>query len=129
MPLTVHNPNAIAAPIGAYSHGIEIPAGARLLHVAGQVGIKPDGSVPKSCAEQCEVIWANLTAILKSAGMGPGDITKMNTYLINAADFAVVGPIRAKHLKDHKPASTGVGVTALARPEFLIEIEVYAAKG
>ncbi len=129
MPLTAHNPPSVAAPIGPYSHGIEIPAGARLLHVAGQVGIKADGSVPKSCAEQCEVVWQNLVAILKSAGMDPSHITKMNTYLTNAADFPVAGPIRVKYLKDHKPASTGVCVTALARPEFLIEIEVYAAKG
>lgn len=84
--------------------------------------------MPKTCAEQCEVVWQNLVAILKSAGMEPQHITKMNTYLVNAADFAVAGPIRVKYLKDHKPASTGVCISALAKPEFLIEIEVYAAK-
>ncbi len=39
--LKVHNPLSIAAPIGTYSHGIEVPPGARWLHVAGQIGVRP----------------------------------------------------------------------------------------
>ncbi len=40
----VHNPAEIAPPVGAYSHAIEVPTGARTLHIAGQVGITPDGT-------------------------------------------------------------------------------------
>ena len=39
------------------AHGVEVPAGARLLFTNGQVGIKPDDSTPKATAEQVEVIF------------------------------------------------------------------------
>ena len=42
-----HVPDTIAPPVAAYSHGIEIPPNARVLHTAGQVGILPDGTTPE----------------------------------------------------------------------------------
>ena len=38
-----HDPAAIYAPLGAYTHAVEIPAGTRMLTVSGQIGIRPDG--------------------------------------------------------------------------------------
>ena len=54
--LKMHNPRSVAAPIGTYSHGVEVPPGARWLHVAGQIGVRPDGSVPATIEEQTEVV-------------------------------------------------------------------------
>src|SRR5437879_7627257 len=79
--LKVHNPHSIAAPIGTYSHGIEVPPGARWLYVAGQIGVRPDGSVPASIEEQTELVWQNILAVLADAGMGIGDVVKITSFL------------------------------------------------
>jgi len=124
----IHNPPAIAAPIGTYSHGIEVPPNARWLYVAGQVAMRKDGSVPAMIEEQTMVAWENVTAILDSAGMKVTDIVRINQYLTDAAHFPGYASARRRFLADHRPASTVVMVDALIKPEFLVEVEVVAAK-
>jgi enamine deaminase RidA (YjgF/YER057c/UK114 family) len=124
-----HNPGSIAPPFrNIYSHGVEVPAGARTLWVSGQIGTKPDGSIAPDCAGQCEQVMENIKAILASAGMGFADLVKLNAYLVKAEDIPVFAPIRARHLDGAKPAMTSVVVTALAQPQWLIEVEVVASK-
>src|SRR5262252_8497243 len=68
-PMKIHNP-ATVAPGTGYSHGIELPGNARLLYLAGQIGVAPDGKMPPDIRGQAEQAWRNLEAILKAAGMG-----------------------------------------------------------
>ena len=121
-------PNTISPPLANYSHAVEVPPNARWLYLAGQVGIAPDGTVPTSCAEQAEMCFANILAILAEAGMGPGDLVRLNTYLLDPADRAAYGAARDRHVGTPPPASTLVIVRALARPEFKIEVEAIAAQ-
>ena len=121
-------PETISPPLANYSHAVEVPPNARWLYLAGQVGMAPDGTVPASCADQAEACFANILAILAEAGMGPGDLVRLNTYLIDLADRAAYGAARDRHVAAPPPASTLVIVRALARPEFKIEIEAIAAK-
>jgi enamine deaminase RidA (YjgF/YER057c/UK114 family) len=124
----LHNPKTVAAPVGAYSHAVEVPAGARWLHIAGQVGVRADGTVAKGAEAQCEAIWQNITAILAAAGMGVRDLVRINTFLVRPEDVAVARTVRAKFLDDHLPASTLLVVSRLASPDYLMEIEAVAAK-
>jgi enamine deaminase RidA (YjgF/YER057c/UK114 family) len=124
----IHNPAEIPPPIGAYSHGIEVPPGARTLHISGQVGIAPDGKVAPGIEGQTEAALNNIVGILKAAGMGVQDIVKMTTFLIDANDIAKVRAVRVRILGDHRPASTLLVISRLAAPEYLIEIEATAAK-
>jgi len=124
----VHNPQSIAAPIGTYSHGIETPPNARWLHVAGQVAVRKDGSVPATIEDQTVVAWENVTAILAAAGMKVTDIVKINQYLTDPAHFPGYAAARKRFLGEHRPASTLVMISALVRPEFMVEVEVVAAK-
>jgi len=126
--LKVHNPRSIGAPIGTYSHGIEVPAGARWLYVAGQIGVRPDGSVPATIEEQTEVVWQNILAVLADAGMGIGDVVKITSFLTRHENFPRFAEVRAKFLGSHRPASTLLVISSLARPEFLVEVEAIAAK-
>src|SRR5256886_4831061 len=126
--LKVHNPRSIAAPVGTYSHGIEVPPGARWLHVAGQIGVRPDGSVPASIEEQTETVWQNILAVLADAGMGIGDVVKITSFLTRHENFPKFAQVRAKFLGSHRPASTLLVISSLARPEFLVEVEAVAAK-
>lgn len=121
-------PAAICPPLANYSHAVEVPPNARWLYVSGQLGIAPDGTVPGSCAEQAEACFANLLAILAEAGMGPGDLVRLNAYLIDADDGAAYMTVRDRHIAAPPPASTLLVVRALARPEFKIEIEAIAAQ-
>ena len=124
----IHNPAGVAPPIGAYSHAIEVPAGARTLHISGQVGITPDGKLAPGVEGQAEAALENILGILASAGMGIADVVKMTTFLTDANDIAKVRAVRARILGNHRPASTLVVIARLAAPEYLIEIEATAAK-
>src|SRR5437773_7046688 len=126
--LKVHNPRSIAAPIGTYSHGIEVPPGARWLWVAGQIGVRPDGSVPATMEEQTETVWQTILAVLADAGMGIGDVVKISSFLTRHENFQRFAQVRAKFLGSHRPASTLLVISSLARPAFLVEVEAIAAK-
>ena len=123
-----HVPDTIAPPLAAYSHGIEIAPNARVLHTAGQVGILPDGTTPEGIEAQTEATWANLMAILESAGMGIDDVVKVTTYVTSEDDFWPMAQVRARFFGDARPASTGIVVKALAKQEWLVEVELVAAK-
>jgi 2-iminobutanoate/2-iminopropanoate deaminase len=124
----IHNPAKVAPPGGRYSHGVEVPANARWLHISGQVGTAPDGSVPKDVTAQVENCWRNIGAILADAGMGFADIVKGSVFLTSGDDIAAYREARDRIVGDHRPASTLVVVTRLVRPEWLVEIEAVAAK-
>ncbi len=121
-----HNPTSISPPLGRYNHGISAPSGGRWLHIAGQIGLRPDGSLAEGFAAQAEAVWQNLTAILADAGMTPVDLVKVNHYLVRHADLADYNPVRARFLGDACPASTLLVVQALARTEWLIEVDAVA---
>lgn len=126
--LKFHVPETVAAPGGAYSHGVEVPPNARWLFVAGQIPVRPDGSIPATLEEQTEVVWQNILAVLADAGMEIGDVVKITSFLTKHENFAKFAQIRAGFLGSHRPASTSVIISALAKPEFLVEVEAIAAK-
>jgi enamine deaminase RidA (YjgF/YER057c/UK114 family) len=127
--LKTSNPKSIAPPAAMYSHSVEIPPNARWLFTAGQVGTRPDGSVPGTFEEQHDQIWQNTLAILADAGMGPEDIVRINVYSTDPAGLKFLKPHREKYLKPgHTPASTWVVVSQLANPKWVVEMETVAAK-
>ncbi len=123
------NPPGVAAPAGNYSHGVEVPPGARWLFLAGQVGTNPDGTVPPGIAAQADRVFENIKAILAGADMTMADVVKLNVLLVPSAEVPAFREVRNRHLGAHKPASTLAVVHALASPAFLVEVEVIAAKG
>jgi len=121
------NPADIMPPYGgAYSRAIEVPAHARLLFVAGQVGVARDGSVPKGIAAQSEQLWLNVLSVLREGRMTTNDIVKLNVYVQSMEDFPVFAAVRKKYLGEHKPASLGVAVASLM-DGLLVEMDVVAA--
>lgn len=122
------NPMTIAPPAGRYSHAVEVPANARWLYVAGQVGVKPDGTMLEGFEAQADQAWRNLEAVLKGAGMGIEDLVRINYYLIDPADVPTARAVRDRFIKDPAPAATLAIIKALASPAWLFEIEGIAAK-
>ena len=126
---TQHNPKDIAPPSGKYTHGIATPAGARWLHISGQIGSAADGTVPSGIEEQVENCWKNIRAILADAGMGMDDVVKVTAFLTKAENIGPYREARDRIVGDARPASTLVVVSSLVRPEWLCEVEAVAAKG
>jgi enamine deaminase RidA (YjgF/YER057c/UK114 family) len=124
----LHNPQTIADPIGTYSHGVEVPPNARWLHVAGQIGLRKNGTLPASVEEQTEVAWQNIVEILAAAGMKVTDLVKITQYLTRLDHFPRYAATRVKFLAGHRPASTGLIISSLVKPEYLVEVEAIAAK-
>lgn len=125
--MKIHNPPTLAPGTG-YSHGIELPPGARLLYIAGQLGINADGKMAPDIRGQAEQAWRNLGHVLEAAGLGYQNLVKVTHFLTRREDIAVYREVRAKFLGPHAPASTLLVISALARPEALIEVEAVAAK-
>jgi 2-iminobutanoate/2-iminopropanoate deaminase len=126
--MKTYSPATVAPASGPYSHGVEIPAGARVLHLSGQVGIAPDGKVPADFESQADQCWKNIRAILAAAGMGVEDLVKCTHFLTRAEDVPAYGRVRARQLGEARPASTLLVIAALARPGLLVEVEAIAAK-
>lgn len=122
------NPDNVAPPFGRYSHSARVAKDACWLYVSGQVGAKPDGSMAEGIEAQCEWAWKNLLGILETSGMGFADVVKTTTYLVNAGHVAAFRKARDRVVGEHRPASTLVVVAALASPEWLVEIELVAAR-
>jgi 2-iminobutanoate/2-iminopropanoate deaminase len=120
-------PSALAAPAARYAHAVLTTGPVRLLHTAGMVPVRPDGSVPDGLADQADQVWANLAALLNGAGMGPSDVVSVTTYVVAGEDLAPVMAARDRALSGHLAASTLVTVPALARPEWRVEIALVAA--
>ena len=122
-----HNPPNVAPPFARYSHGVEAPANARWLHVSGQVGVTPDGKVQDGAEAQIEQAWRNVLSVLQAAGMGPRDLVKVTTLLLDRADLPTARAVRERMLQGAEPASTLMIVAGLASPDWLVEIEAIAA--
>ena len=83
---TPRNPDTIHPPLAAYSHQIEITGPERLLVIAGQVGIAPDGDIPDDPIEQLGLAIDNVERNLEAAGMDFGDLVRLTTYLVGEWD-------------------------------------------
>jgi 2-iminobutanoate/2-iminopropanoate deaminase len=121
-------PAAVRPPFGRYSHGIEVPPGARLVVTSGQLGIRPDGSIPDDVADQAEICFAAIAAILAEADMTMADVIRINAFVTRREDFPAYMAVRDRWVSDPPPASTLVIVGGFTRPEFKVEVEVTAAK-
>lgn len=122
------NPPDVCKPFSRYSHGALVEGSARWLHISGQVGARPDGTIEVGFEAQAKRCYANAIAILRASDMDITDIVKTNVFLTRATDVPASRPLREEALKGHAAASTMLIVTALAHPDLLIEVDMIAAK-
>ena len=118
------NPEAIAKP-GGYSHVVEIVGPGRIVYVAGQLGVAPDGTLASDFKTQATQAFRNLKAALDAVGATFADVVKLNSYIVDIA-ANIGGHREARDLfvnTASPPASTTIGVPALARAGALYEVE------
>ena len=121
-------PDSVPAPVGNYSLGLELPAGARILFISGQIPEALDGEVPQAFEDQCNLVWDHIFAILQSAGMSVTNLVKVTTFLVDREYGDANGRIRRERLGSHAPALT-VMVAQTLDPKWLLEIEALAMAG
>jgi 2-iminobutanoate/2-iminopropanoate deaminase len=128
MAIKFHNPTSVSKA-GKYSLGAEVPQGARLFYVSGQVGVDSRGKLQAGIEKQVEQVWKNIGQVLKSGGMGFADVVKVNVFLTDSRFIPAYRTIRDRFFaKEPYPASTLLIVQGLADPGMLVEVEVVAAK-
>ena len=127
---TARNPDTIHPPVGRYVHQIELGSPAKLVFISGQVGMRPDGSVPDDTVEQLAVALENVVRNLEAAGLEASDLLKITTYVVvgSAMDPGRRRAEMDRLLGDHVPTSTLVYVSALAAPQYRVEIDAWAAR-
>lgn len=121
-------PTAIHPPAANYSYLTVVPPGARLAFLSGQLGIRPDGSIPEGAGEQAEAAFDNALAALAAAGMTAADIVRINAFVTDRAHLAPYMAARDRVVASPPPSSTLMIVSGFANPRFLVEIEVVAAQ-
>lgn len=123
----IHN-IGVAAQIGAYSDAVETTPNLRWLFTSGTPGLEINGNLPGDIIGQSEFAWKHILHILEQAGMTVADIVKAPTYLTRAEDIPAYAKLRTRFLGDLRPAFMLLVVPQLVRPEFLLEVEIIAAK-
>jgi enamine deaminase RidA (YjgF/YER057c/UK114 family) len=128
--LRFDNPKTLPKPPG-YSYVVEATGKVRTIYLAGQLGVDMENKfvgAPGDFGAQCIKAHDNLTLALAAAGAKWSDVVKINNYLVDITDnMAVYREIRNRYLNPKAPpASTTVGVPALARPGGLFEVEAIA---
>src|SRR2546421_211626 len=121
------NPPTISKPPG-YTHVVEVTGPGRTIYIAGQLGFTVDGKLPEDFRSQTVQAFENLKNALAAVGAEFRHVVKINNYLVDIpANIGTFREVRDQYLNmAAPPASTAVGVPALARPGALFEIEAIA---
>jgi enamine deaminase RidA (YjgF/YER057c/UK114 family) len=128
MPRELINPPEVFPPPG-FSH-VGIARGKQLVYFAGQVALDRNFNVvgPGDLAGQTRAALSNLKALMDAAGAGWDDIVRRTIYTLEPARYDVISAVITEVTRGAAdPPQTLIGVTALALPELLIEIECTAS--
>ena len=126
MPRELLNPSDLH-PAPGFSH-VAIAEGTRVVHFAGQLGLETDFSLAaEDLRGQTVKAMRNVEIATRAAGVGWDDIVRRTIYTLQPTEYEVITSAidEVTGGADH-PAQTIVGVTGLAVPGCLIEIECTA---
>lgn len=123
------NPEGLTRP-GTYTP-VVAARGGRTIYVSGQVPVNEKGELigKGDLAAQAEQVFHNIDTALKGAGATFSDVVKITTFVVGykPEHRALMHQVRSRYVsKDNPPASTLLGVQALAIADYLIEVEAVA---
>ncbi len=111
-----------------FSQAWRIDGGSSVVFVSGQGPLNADGEVvgEGDFEVQTRQSFDNLRAVLEQAGATFSDVVKIGVYLTDIARVSDFGRIKADYIAGAQPASTALGVAALAIPSMMLEVEAIA---
>jgi len=122
------NPKTLA-PQSGYSYVVDTTGPGRTVYIAGQLGLDMENKLvgaPGDFRAQATKAIENLQAALASVGAKLTDVVKITNYLTDMSHIGIYREIRDQFFTMPRPASTAVGISQLARPGALFEIEAIA---
>jgi enamine deaminase RidA (YjgF/YER057c/UK114 family) len=122
-------PQARAAESERWWFSQGVSAGGFLL-CSGQIGVRPDGTLPADPREQFEQAFENVAELLTAAGLSREHVVDMTTYHVGSPEhLGTFSSVREGWVGEWRPAWTAIGVATLASPDALVEIKVTAWAG
>jgi enamine deaminase RidA (YjgF/YER057c/UK114 family) len=124
--LDFRSPATLPAPAG-YSHAVLVPAGP-LVYTSGQVGMRPDGTIPGGWMAQTRLAFKNVGHALHAAGADWPDVFKLTYFVTDTDELPLIRSVRDEFVDVQRPPTSSlVKVAGLFMPELLIEIEAVAS--
>ena len=109
---TIHTDGAPQA-IGTYSQAVKVND---TVYLSGQIGLDPVSmQLVEGIENQVHRVFKNLAAVAQAAGGSLNDVVKLNVFLTDLSNFALVNTIMAEYFGQPYPARAAVGVASLPR--------------
>jgi 2-iminobutanoate/2-iminopropanoate deaminase len=118
----------VARQIGTYSDAVLVKPNLRWLMTSGTPGLSETGILPGDITGQAELAWEHIVHMLERAEMTVADVVKVTQYLTRAEDIPAYVKVRKRVLGEARPAFMLFVVSQLVRREFLVEVEITAAR-
>lgn len=129
MDIKAINPWAWQDPLH-FAHAIDVQGSTRVLFCAGQTSVDPNGKVlhPGDMAGQLGRAFDNLETVLGRAGLTMANVVRLNYYVTDMKAFSKARSVIEARLGslEAKPSGTLLGISQLAQPDLLVEIEATA---
>jgi enamine deaminase RidA (YjgF/YER057c/UK114 family) len=113
-------------PVSHYCHVVK--AG-DFIWLSGMVGVETDGSIPTETSAQFDIALRTIDNCLRHAGGLPDQIIKVQVFMTDIKERAIINPSRIEYFGENKPSSTLIEVSALVDPRMKVEIEAVAFIG
>jgi reactive intermediate/imine deaminase len=100
--------------IGTYSQAVKVGS---TVYLSGQIALDPQTMTMIDGDTEAEVrrVFDNLRAVARAAGGGLDDMVKLNVFLVDLANFALVNQVMAEYFQEPYPARAAIGVASLPR--------------
>ncbi len=126
--MKILNPETVVKPASKYAQGVVHAAASERIVVAGQLGLRLDGSLAGDLEAQMRQAWNNVFAVLEAGGFSRTDLVRATIYVTEPGQVALYRRVRDEILDGHLCANTYLEISALAAPEFQVEIEAEAVR-
>ena len=122
------NPENVVKPASNYVQAIVHNAAAKRVVISGQLGLDVKGQLAEGLEGQMRQAWSNVFAVMAASGFDKQDLIRAVIYVTLPGSVKTYRKIRDEMLEGHLCANTYLEISALAAPEFLVEIEAEAVQ-
>ena len=127
MQMHTSNPDTIVTPASGYAQAVAVHDASRWLLISGQVGLDADGTLVGDTHAQMRRCFQNIIEVLHANDMKITNLVKISAFLTSPDGTPVFREVRDEMLAGHICASTLLVISALAHPDWSVEIEAIAA--
>ena len=126
--MKILNPDNLVKPASRYAQAVVHDATGERMVIAGQLGLRPDGTLEEGLEAQMERAWSNVFQLMEAGGFVRENLVKAVIYVTVPGQVAVYRRVRDRLFEGHLCANTYIEVSGLASPDFLVEIEAEAVR-